>query len=76
MNAATWTIHDAWCQPFTFCTWSTRPESGKPTIDHFSKFGRPAAAMRNISVVKPVTPITSIVERITACSGLVLMRIR
>ena len=57
------------------------PESPHPTNDHCSKsapgpISARSAAMRNASVVKPVTAIARNVSRITACSGLVLMRIR
>ncbi len=44
--------------------------------DHFSYAGRPISAMRNASVKKPVSAITRNVTRMTASSGLVLMRMR
>ena len=44
--------------------------------DHFSKSGRPSRAMRNTSAPKPVTPMARNVPRMTACSGLDLMRMR
>ena len=55
---------------------SKSDESGYPTNDHFSKSGRPACAMRSASVKKPVSAITRNVRRMTASSGLVLIRIR
>jgi hypothetical protein len=36
----------------------------------------PSAAMRNISVRKPVMPMAPNTPRITQCSGLVLIRMR
>ena len=79
----TWMIHDqrcASCSPPSVQP-STTPESAQPTNDHFSKLApgpssSRSAAMRNASVVKPVTAITRNVTRMTRCSGLVLIRIR
>ena len=77
-NAAKWMPHSHSCaseiperdQP------SKSDESGYPTNDHRSKWGRPSCAIRSASVKNPVTAITRNVSRITASSGLVLMRMR
>ncbi len=43
---------------------------------HFSKLGIPVSAMRKPSARNPVTPMANSTPRMTACSGLVLMRMR
>ncbi len=81
MKLTTWAIHQAWCQPATLLAnrlspLSTRVASGYPMKLHFSKPGVPSWAMRNASAPKPVTPMARNTPRITACSGLDLIRIR
>ncbi|CAB4667140.1 unannotated protein [freshwater metagenome] len=77
-NAMTCAIHAQRCASMSAVSRHvlTRPESAHPTKDHFSKSGRPSAAMRKPSARKPVTEITRKTLRITRCSGFVLMRIR
>ena len=77
-NAAKCTTHSErcafWSAPIDHE--SKSDDSGYPTNDHFSNAGRPTSAMRNASVKKPVSAITRNVTRMTASSGLVLMRMR
>ena len=77
-NAATCRIHMVRCQSSRAPNDipSSRRASGYPTKAHFSYDGVPSVAIRNISVVNPVTPISPNTPRITQCSGLVLMRMR
>ena len=75
-KVATWPIHQIWCTPARLSLPSTRPDSGKATKDHRSKSGLPSRAMRHTSAPKPVTARASSVPRMTACSGLLLMRMR
>ncbi len=77
-NAAACTIHIVRCRSDrVLCDQCAhRAESPQPTKDHSSKWGRPSSAIRNPSMRNPVTPIRRSVPRITASSGLVLIRIR
>ena len=72
----TCTSHMAWCQPARLSTSSTRDDSGYERNDHSSNGGRPSLAMRRTSAAKPVSPSTANSPRISACSGLDLMRMR
>ena len=75
-NESTWRIHHTWCPPARLELFSMSLARGQPTNDHFSNEGIPVSAMRHASVPKPVTVMARKTPRMTACSGLDLMRMR
>src|SRR5260370_23442726 len=78
MNDEKWTTHMVRCRSDSvpWDQFDHRADSPHPTNDHCSNWGRFSRAIRNPSTRKPVTPMTRNVARMTASSGLVLMRIR
>ena len=79
MNATTCATHAIWCHSVEGVGATCRRTAAQRVADEapllVARLAR-TAAMRNASARKPVRPITRNMPRMTACSGLVLMRMR